>query len=245
MKCRSGFTLIELLVVIAIISVLATILIPALDQAKSLAKQAVCLSNLRGIGTGLSMYSSECEGVLPPIIAYQSVTRIVTWDIDLAPYVSAELGDDYEWGGSGKIPEDGKTDIFACPSDDWSRSEVYGGRPRSYAFVTHFPSILFNESTPINWYHRPAEQFVVTEWHATWNSRGMNQPGVCVDYLWWNYGYNWGSLPAKWANAGGPSTSPADSDYHGTGNHYLYVDGHVSLLDYDQAEETSHWSNLQ
>ena len=54
-----GFTLIELLVVIAIISLLVSILLPSLQQAKELAKLVTCQSNLRHIGLGFHMYLTE------------------------------------------------------------------------------------------------------------------------------------------------------------------------------------------
>lgn len=62
---RRGFTLIELLVVIAIISVLATILIPSLQQARDLARSSVCVSNLRALALGSQMYASRNNGFLP------------------------------------------------------------------------------------------------------------------------------------------------------------------------------------
>jgi prepilin-type N-terminal cleavage/methylation domain-containing protein len=64
---RRAFTLIELLVVIAIISILASLLLPALARAKEKAKVARVHAELRGIGLGLDMYASDHEGQLPPV----------------------------------------------------------------------------------------------------------------------------------------------------------------------------------
>lgn len=51
--------------VIAIISLLVSILLPSLKKAKALAQSAACMSNLSSIGTGMAMYASEYDDMLP------------------------------------------------------------------------------------------------------------------------------------------------------------------------------------
>jgi prepilin-type N-terminal cleavage/methylation domain-containing protein/prepilin-type processing-associated H-X9-DG protein len=60
-----GFTLIELLVVIAVIAILAAILFPVFTQARDKARQAACFSNLRQIGSALTMYFQDYDERLP------------------------------------------------------------------------------------------------------------------------------------------------------------------------------------
>lgn len=58
----------ELLVVILVIAILVAMLMPGLQKARGAGKRAVCASNLRQIGMGLTMYLQDTnEGFYPPI----------------------------------------------------------------------------------------------------------------------------------------------------------------------------------
>lgn len=54
--------MVELLVVVAILSVLASILLPALSRSREASRRTACQSNLKQLGVVLKMYAAESEG---------------------------------------------------------------------------------------------------------------------------------------------------------------------------------------
>ncbi len=77
MRRMKGFTLIELLVVIAIIALLVSILLPTLSKAKERAKETVCLTHLRQIGTCHALYAEAHNEYMAGMFAdYPGIRRL-------------------------------------------------------------------------------------------------------------------------------------------------------------------------
>jgi len=118
---RRGFALIELLVVIAVISLLMTLLLPALNSARSYARDTACLNNMRQLGQGLNFYAVDYNNYLPPSFGGtpDGCPYYGAWILCVATY----LGKDVDPNNRSKatynavVPlRQSPTGVFLCPS---------------------------------------------------------------------------------------------------------------------------------
>ena len=140
MKKKGRFTLIELLLVIAVIAILAAMLLPALSRAKRSAKVIVCMSNMKQLAKGMTIYAVEYDATWPLHVkttGNESYSNQI-WN-HRGPNVYRNLGyDKDEW-----------LDLFAelvladsivgwCPFDGWDKPTQIGGLHYSNSSTTTY-----------------------------------------------------------------------------------------------------------
>jgi prepilin-type processing-associated H-X9-DG protein/prepilin-type N-terminal cleavage/methylation domain-containing protein len=137
-----NFTLIELLVVIAIIAILASMLLPALNQAREKAKSISCAGNLKTWGLWEAFYGDEFDGYIIPF----KVTRTNAATPNTFNYYEGYVRTAYMPGVKGTTWRLGKS-VNGCPTHEGKMYNAsYSYRYYSYA-INYRVSIINNVST--------------------------------------------------------------------------------------------------
>ena len=123
MNAKHAFTLIELLLAIAMISILAALLLPALNGAKEKGRQTSCLSNLRQVNLAIRLYADDYADSLPVLP-------------NPNPYPNG-VGAFYKQLVKGYLgltgPASPSEKVFTCPSDRILQTQI-GHAFTSYTF---------------------------------------------------------------------------------------------------------------
>ncbi|MBS1370768.1 MAG: type II secretion system protein [Lentisphaeria bacterium] len=146
---KRTFTLIELLVVIAIIAILASMLLPALNQARERGRETSCKNNLRQIGLQIQMYADSNKDRLPEAKANDPG---ITWEHKLVNNLQQYSGNNSKMYKcpSDVIPRtaaalavDSHLKSYRCNGYVWA-TDVAGGLQGAYLNAKNRPSQLIS-----------------------------------------------------------------------------------------------------
>lgn len=233
LPCRRNagiFTLIELMLTIAVIAILAMLLLPALNKARQLSQKTGCISNLKQIGTAVALYQTDNKTYLPvtyiwsgggrpPLLIYN-----VTWD-DL-------LGGGYDGRHLTKRQQEfpllkpgvgGNSTIYRCPAYKLNPEQAirsYRVNVSRYGSSKSFPDELTgvaanNNSACDSMIPNPSGTIMLGE-----TSRRNCQVGSSSGWK---------------IETPSPNMRNDDKKFpHQNQNGYLFCDGHVMMLRYQE-----------
>ncbi len=201
---KKSFTLIELLIVIAIIGILASMLLPALSNARETAKRINCTSNMKQMGSATAMYAGDFNDWLPLAAAPNC-----NWVDGTSRYIGNGAWN-YGWVSTPKFTQK----VYQCTSGETQID--YG---LNYAYNKLVGNLYDAQSMygpeKMGAAKRPSEAVTVLD-----GANKAHTPG----------GHNFN--PDYVTGVGFRPSSTYVDWRHGTGTNMLFVDGHTGWTKY-------------
>lgn len=212
---KRGFTLIELLVVIAIIAILAAILFPVFAQAKAAAKKTADLSNMKQIGTAITMYATDNDDKTMSV----DHTNRYGWYTPLYTYVKSR--DLFKTPAYQRISIKDDDGNMVIPDTDYSINGLF----------SHGESMTISSS--------PAQQIIVSVRDInTWDPDYHPWPSTAFSNT---NTPDWDDI-TKYMGADAVGEAPEDwfsarlfkTPWNSKGSNFTFLDGHAKYHPWDQ-----------
>ncbi len=225
------FTLIELLLVIAVISILASMLLPALNQARGRARATTCLNNMHQIGKGFMSYMDDNKNYL---IFGGYVNPPITWWMPWGCFILDDPGNAETVKVSAKyIPA--KTAI--CPettgkyANPWSANGLVNLTGTADA---DYQNNIGGKASSIG------RKLCFSNGNGTWyRFDRLKQPSAAIIY---GDATTWSAtaLPSNYEfRANHANTGGVLHTRHGNRANVLFADGHIGTLTAMKLRESS------
>lgn len=247
LKATQRFTLIELLVVIAIIAILASMLLPALGNAREMGKRILCGGNLKQLGLYSILYADDNHSFLPTPYnnrwpngsgtfagtfddtsrAFRTYVRGLAMPGYLKPYRS--------WYPFECSP------VVLCPSAPGKYGYGIDGEVSFYQanvylmnddpFVTQWPPMRLDAV------RKPSVKLLMSEATNRWGTNGG----------WWQGATSFVERDIVWYQISNTGTGNFGMRYHHANSscNVLFFDGHVTAVRYGELTDAANLANLK